>query len=343
MFTNVQEAEKISAYQDIKETLLAGERLDFEVAALDLFQIQYQHNPVYRQWCDHLDVAIKTVNSVDEIPFLPINFFKQKHLSIYKEAPDFFFRSSGTGGYGESKHGVYDADFYDKHSQVIFEKEYGKLSEYCVLALLPAYLERKGSSLVRMSQHFIKESNDPDSGFFLNDLKRLSVLLERKQAESKPCLLLGVSFALWDLAEQFPMDLSQIVIMETGGMKGKRKEILRQDLHHIFNQAFGTSMIHSEYGMTELFSQAYSKGNGLFKPAASMRVFARQLQDPFSYVAEGKTGGLNIVDLANLDSCPFIESQDLGRVSSDHTFEVLGRFDQSELRGCNLMIEKPTK
>lgn len=338
MFTNVQEAEKISAYRSLKQTLLDSEKLDFEAAALALFQLQYEHNPVYRQWCSLIGRNPNAVSSLNEIPFLPIDLFKGQKVSIHHAEPKLYFKSSGTGGYGQSQHPAYDLAFYEQHSLNTFESFYGSIKEYCVLALLPAYLEREGSSLVHMANHFIQESEDADSGFYLNNLSALAKQLAKKQQEKRKVLLLGVSFAIWDLAEQFPMDLSEVLIMETGGMKGRRKELIRGDLHEIFKQAFKSDAIHSEYGMTELFSQAYSKGEGRFYPPNSMRVFARQMEDPFSSASIGKTGGLNIIDLANLDSCAFIETQDLGRVYSDGSFEVLGRFDRTEVRGCNLMI-----
>jgi len=338
MFTNVQEAEKISEYQSLKETLLDPKKLEFEKTALEVFRLQYDHNPIYKRWCNLIKTKPESVKDWRDIPYLPIDFFKQEKLSIFSEEPPLYFKSSGTGGYGQSRHAAYDPDFYDAQTKLIFEEQYGPLDSWCILALLPAYLEREGSSLVRMAQEFIGISKDPDSGFFLNDLGTLARILKGKQKEAKPTLLIGVSFALWDLAEQFPMDLSGITIMETGGMKGRRKELIRADLHHIFKQAFRVENIHSEYGMTELFSQAYSKGAGLFVPPASMRFSAREMEDPFQSAAFGKTGGLNIIDLANLDSCAFIETQDLGRVYADGSFEVLGRFDRAEVRGCNLML-----
>ncbi len=338
MFTNVQEAEKISDYLALKQTLIKSEKLDFKEAALSLFNLQYKHNPIYRRWCDLLGQQPNKVKDLQSIPFLPIDFFKQEKLSIFQSEPETYFKSSGTGGYGQSKHAAYDLDFYDQLCQSIFEQQYGPLKQYCVLALLPAYLEREGSSLVRMAQHFIQQSGDEDSGFYLHDLDALAVQLSRKKQAGKKVLLLGVSFALWDLAEQYPMDLEGMVVMETGGMKGRRKEIIRSDLHRLFKEAFKVSSIHSEYGMTELSSQAYSSGNGRFSCPPSMKVFIREMEDPFSTAALGKTGGLNIIDLGNMDTCAFIETQDLGRVFKDGSFEVLGRFDRAEVRGCNLMI-----
>lgn len=338
MFTNVQEAEKISAYSYIKETLLESKKLDFEDLALQVFQIQAEHNPIYAQWLKLLGKSPSAVRQLEDIPFLPIDFFKSKRLSIFKEEPNYFFQSSGTGGYGQSKHAVYSEVLYDSITDQGFEAFYGPIKDFTVLALLPAYLERKGSSLVRMADRFIKASADEDSGFFLNDYAALAELLARKKQEGRKVLLLGVSFALWDLAEAFPQDLSGTIIMETGGMKGRRKEILRQDLHAILTKAFKVEAIHSEYGMTELFSQAYSKGEGLFRATDTLRVFVREMEDPFSWARVGKSGGLNLIDLANLDSCAFIETQDLGRKFEDGSFEILGRFDRAEVRGCNLMI-----
>lgn len=338
MFTNVQEAEKISAYSDIKETLFKGEKLEFESSALAIFQLQAQYNPIYAQWIKHLGKSPAQIKEVDEIPFLPIDFFKSQRLSLFKEEPTYFFQSSGTGGYGQSKHAVYSENLYDAICDRGFESFYGPIQDFTVLALLPAYLERKGSSLVRMADRFIRASQDEDSGFFLQDQEGLANVLKRKKEEGRKVLLLGVSFALWDLAESFPQDLSGMVIMETGGMKGRRKEILRKDLHQILREAFQVKTIHSEYGMTELFSQAYSAGEGLFECSQTMRVFIREMEDPFSWARKGKSGGINIIDLANLDSCAFIETQDLGRLHENGSFEILGRFDRAEVRGCNLMV-----
>lgn len=339
MFTNVQEAEKISAYRTIKETLFKAEKLDFEDLALQVFQLQAVHNPIYRHWLDLLKLSPEAVLKLEDIPYLPIEFFKSKRLSLFKEEPPYFFQSSGTGGYGQSKHVVYQEDLYDHLTDQGFEQFYGPVADYTVLALLPAYLEREGSSLVRMADRFIEASSDRDSGFFLHDLATLHDTLARKKKEGRKVLLLGVSFALWDLAEQYPIQIPNAVIMETGGMKGRRKEILRSDLHQILQKAFGTASIHSEYGMTELFSQAYSQGQGIFRPTATMRVQIREMEDPFALAKPGKTGGINIIDLGNLDSCAFIETQDLGKLYHDGTFKVLGRFDRAEVRGCNLMLQ----
>ncbi len=338
MFTNVQDAEKISAYGLLKETLLRGEKLEFEEMALAVFRLQAEHNPIYQRWIEYLGIEAKEVRRVKDIPFLPIDFFKSQRLSIFESEPELFFQSSGTGGYGQSKHAVYNLALYDQLCDQAFTSFYGPVKDYTVLALLPAYLERKGSSLVRMADRFISQSEDPDSGFYLDKLAALSDNLKDKKAQGKKILLLGVSFALWDLAEQFPMDLSGAIIMETGGMKGRRKEILRKDLHEILKEAFQVEEIHSEYGMTELYSQAYSRSQGLFETSSTMQVMIREMEDPFSWARNGKSGGINIIDLGNLDTCSFIETQDLGRMHSDGRFEVLGRFDRAEVRGCNLMV-----
>lgn len=338
MFTNVHQAIKLSDYGRLKNTILRTTELDFAKNALALFQLQAEHNPVYRRWIELLGINPKEIKEIDAIPFLPIDFFKSQELSIFKASAPEQFLSSGTGGYGASKHLVYDLDFYDQGCRQCFASFYPQGDQFFIAALLPSYLERSGSSLIRMAQDFINRSADPDSGFFLDNLAALAKLLAFKKKAGKPILLLGVSFALLDLAEAFPQDLAGSIIMETGGMKGRRKEMIRSDLHAVLKEAFAVDAIHSEYGMTELFSQAYSRGQGLFRSPAWMKVLVRQVEDPFSYTKKGKTGGLNIIDLANIDSCAFIETQDLGRVHEDGSFEVLGRFDRAEVRGCNLMV-----
>lgn len=338
MFTNVHQAIKLSDYGRLKNTILRTTSLDFDENALAIFRLQAEHNPVYRQWIELLGINVKAVKRIKEIPFLPIDFFKSQAVSLFSASAPEQFLSSGTGGYGASKHLVHDIDFYDRTCRAIFQSFYPQKDEFFIAALLPSYLERSGSSLIRMAQDFINHSADSDSGFFLNNLEELSAILARKKAAKVPILLLGVSFALLDLAETHPQNLEGTIIMETGGMKGRRKEMIRSDLHAILQDSFQVGEIHSEYGMTELFSQAYSKGQGLFKCPPWMRASARQLEDPFTAVPYGKTGGLNIIDLANIDSCAFIETQDLARVNMDGSFEVLGRFDRAEVRGCNLMV-----
>ena len=338
MFTNVHQAIKLSDYGRLKNTILRTTALDFAENALTVFRLQAEHNPVYRRWIELLGLNPAKVASIEDIPFMPIDFFKSQSVSLFSASAPEQFLSSGTGGYGSSRHLVHDIDFYDEVCRTIFKSFYPQKDEFFIAALLPSYLERSGSSLIRMAQDFINHSKDSDSGFFLDNLKELTTLLAEKKKAHVPILLLGVSFALLDLAEAYPQNLAGSIIMETGGMKGRRKEMIRSDLHDILKASFQVSTIHSEYGMTELFSQAYSKGEGFFECPPWMRVSARQLEDPFSPVKLGKTGGLNIIDLANIDSCAFIETQDLVRVNEDGSFEILGRFDRAEVRGCNLMV-----
>ncbi len=307
--------------------------------ALALYQFQARHNPVYARYHKLLGYDPQQISRVEEIPYLPIRFFKQRHVSVHPQEPTLYFTSSGTSGAATSRHAVYDPAFYLKGAQRHFEQRYGPLSQYAVLALLPAYLERQGSSLVYMAQHFIEQAGHPDSGFFLDDLQALSRVLTRMTAAGQPVLLLGVTFALLDLAEQFPQALGpRTVVMETGGMKGRRREMVRAEVHKILQEAFQLDAIHSEYGMTELFSQAYSQGQGLFETPPWMQVHIRRVDDPLSPARPGKTGGINVMDLANVTSCAFIQTDDLGRQHPDGRFEVLGRFDHAEIRGCNLMV-----
>lgn len=278
------------------------------------------------------------VLQITDIPFLPISCFKTHRVQTGDAPIALTFTSSGTTGATTSRHPIVQPDFYDKITISTFEKWYGSLENYCILALLPAYLERQGSSLVYMVERFIERSGHPESGFYLNDLERLALTLEKLASEPVRVLLIGVSFALLDLAERFPMDLSGVMVMETGGMKGRRKEITRFQLHEQLKNAFQVEAIHSEYGMTELMSQGYSKGNGVFQPAPTMKILTREISDPFAYTANGKTGVINVVDLGNLDACSFVATDDLGKVYANGDFEVLGRLDASDVRGCNLMV-----
>ncbi len=310
----------------------------FDELALEVFQFQALHNELYARYCALLGLEISSILSVGQIPFLPIQFFKNYTVKTgqWKEAA--IFSSSGTTGASTSRHPVRDLVFYKNNTVKGFRSFYGDPSNYCVLALLPSYLERTGSSLIYMAEHFIALSKYPQSGFFLKNTQELVKVLGEMQAAGIPVLLLGVSFALLDLAERFDLDLTKVIVMETGGMKGRRQELTREELHDELKRAFRTHAIHSEYGMTELFSQAYSKSNGRFHQSPTIRVFAREISDPFAPQAFGKTGALNIMDLANVDTCSFIATDDLGRVWEDGTFEVLGRLDNSDIRGCNLMI-----
>lgn len=324
--------------ENLKKAILTVTEQSFEQTTLELFQYQYQHNSIYKQFIDLLKIKPESINVIEKIPFLPISFFKNFEVKTGNWTPKTIFTSSGTSGQVTSQHFVKDLDLYEKITTQGFYHFYESIKNYSVLALLPAYLEREGSSLVYMAKYFIELSKHDNSDFFLYNYDALVQQLKHNQKENIPTLLLGVSFALWDLAEQFPMDLSKTIIMETGGMKGRRKEITRQELHGIFTHAFKTQHIHSEYGMTELLSQGYSKGEGIFYPSPTMKIFTREITDPFSMQKKGKVGGVNIIDLANIDSCSFIATDDLGKVYNDGSFEILGRFDNSDIRGCNLMV-----
>ena len=277
------------------------------------------------------------MKEVSDIPFLPIEFFKTHQIKTGDFEHEETFLSSGTTGANHSKHLVKDLSLYEDSYINAFKQFYGNIEDYCVLGLLPSYLERKGSSLIYMVDDLIRRSNHNESGFFLDNQAELIEILKKNVENNQKTILFGVSFALLDLAESYQIDLSDVIIMETGGMKGRRKELTRTELHAIYKNSFGVANIHSEYGMTELLSQAYSKGNGLFKTPRWMKVLIRDINDPFSYLQVNKTGGINVIDLANINSCSFIATQDLGKYSAEG-FEVLGRFDNSDLRGCNLLI-----
>ena len=310
-------------------------KISFEKRALRLFKEQSQKCLPYNQYLKLLKTDVESISSLAEIPFLPIQFFKTHSIIAKGKKPAIRFSSSGTTGMERSQHLVADLSLYEYSFRTAFELFYGDIEKYRFIALLPSYLEREGSSLIYMCEDFIKRTKHPQSGFYLNNLDELSEIIK----EDKPTILLGVTYALLDLAKLGPFQLNNTIIMETGGMKGKRKEMLKDELHQTLSNAYGVDLIHSEYGMTELLSQAYSKGNGRFSTPHWMRVFSRDIEDPFSLTNNGKTGGLNIIDLANIHSCAFIATQDLGRVYTDQTFEVLGRFEQSDIRGCNLLVQ----
>ena len=312
---------------------------EFLSHSLLTFQFQYANNKVYRDFCDYLNVNPKTIDSLEKIPFLPIAFFKSKKVVSSPKAPEITFTSSGTTGSLTSKHLVTDLSMYEASYLKAFQLFYGDIREYCVLALLPSYLEREGSSLIYMAEDLIKKSDHPDSGFFLNDYEALAALLQKLRKKGTKTLIIGVSFALLEFTERYPLQVDpNTVVMETGGMKGRRKEIIRQELHQLLKTGFGLPRIHSEYGMTELLSQAYSKGDGIFECPPWMKILIRDTEDPLQILDNGKTGGINVIDLANRNSCSFIATQDLGKVKSHGTFEILGRFDNSDIRGCNLMV-----
>lgn len=310
---------------------------DFEKIALAAFKYQYNQVAVYRTFCDFLHRNPNNVNRVTEIPFLPVEFFKQKTIIASDKISEITFNSSGTTGAITSKHYVADLALYETSFLTAFQEQYGAVEDYCILALLPSYLERGGSSLVYMADTLIKKSTHPQSGFFLNDLNTLAEILKHQEAAGQKTLLIGVSYALLDLIEQKTFNLRHTTVMETGGMKGRRKELIKKELHAHLSKGFGVKNIHSEYGMTELLSQAYSKRKGIFKCPPWMKVFTRETEDPL-HLINGKTGGINIIDLANVYSCAFIATQDLGKVFPDGSFEIIGRFDHSDIRGCNLMV-----
>ncbi|MFV0539665.1 MAG: acyl transferase [Aestuariibaculum sp.] len=311
---------------------------EFEDLALQIFRFQFENNRVYKSFCSLLYKHPSDVKCLNEIPFLPIQFFKSYKVLSSKVSVKTTFTSSGTTGSTTSKHFVTDLEIYKESFIKGFEHFYDSIENYVILGLLPSYLERNGSSLVYMVDAFIQQSKHGESGFYLHDLSTLKDLLVRLDSEGKKVLLIGVSFALLDLVEQYTFNLKNTIIMETGGMKGRRKELIREELHQKLKVGFGVSTIHSEYGMTELLSQAYSKGKGVFKCPNWMRVLTRDTEDALNVFTIKKTGGLNIIDLANINSCSFIATQDLGKVSVDGSFEVLGRFDNSDIRGCNLMV-----
>ena len=306
--------------------------------ALKVFRYQHENNKVYRDFCDFLKVNSQEVKSLQQIPFLPIQFFKSHEVVSNTNRPEQIFTSSGTTGLVNSRHLVTDVSLYEESYRKGFSEFYGDIENYVVLALLPSYLERTGSSLIYMVEDLINRSNNTDSGFYLDNHDELIQKLITLDESGQNVILIGVTYALLDLLEQQKFRLNNTIIMETGGMKGRRKEMIREELHNILCNGFGVSAIHSEYGMTELLSQAYSLGNGVFECPNWMHILIRDTEDALTYVNEGKTGGINVIDLANINSCSFIATQDLGKKNPNKAFEVLGRFDNSDIRGCNLMV-----
>lgn len=325
-------------FKNFSTRLHDPEGFDFEDMAMDLFHYQAKSNRIYRSFIEARGLEVEKVEEIHQIPFLPIQFFKS-HAVVCGEEADFnqYYSSSGTTGAVTSKHYVWSEGFYLENTRRIFEKEYGALSDYHVLALLPSYLEREGSSLVTMADFFIKESNSPHSGFYLYNYEQLVDKLLLLKEDHEKVLLIGVTFALLDLAEEKLPPMPNLIVMETGGMKGRRKEMVREQVHEILSRNLGVDRIHSEYGMTELMSQAYSHGFGKFSLPDTMKIFLRDTHDPFSQSTRSQ-GGINVVDLANFHSCAFIETQDLGRYDKEGNLEIMGRFDNSEIRGCNLMV-----
>ena len=310
----------------------------FEKIALKVFRFQYDNNLVYQEFCQFLNVDKSAVKSLKQIPFLPIQFFKS-HNVVSSTAPvEETFTSSGTTGMITSKHFVTDVSVYEKSFQLAFSEFYGNIEDYVVLALLPSYLERTDSSLIYMVEHLIKSTNNAQSGFYLHNYDELASKLIKLDKSGQNILLIGVTYALLDLIEKQNFQLKNTIIMETGGMKGKRKEIIREELHQKLCNGFGVASIHSEYGMTELLSQAYSFGEGIFECPSWMQILIRDTEDALTYIEDGRTGGVNVIDLANINSCSFIATQDLGKKYPNNSFEILGRFDNSDIRGCNLMV-----
>ena len=323
------------------EHLTLGVNEDFSALAMAIFRRQAIQNPLYAAYLGHLKVDEAKVKTTQEIPFLPISFFKSHVLKSGEFAETYIFESSGTTGSVNSRHYIKDVSSYLANAENNFREAYGDPSAYCFLALLPSYLERGNSSLVAMADHLIKLSQHPLGGFFLYDFKKLQSMLSQLESQGQAVVLLGVTYALVDFAEAYPMNLQHTIVMETGGMKGRKKELTRAELHAFLKSNLGVETIHAEYGMTELQSQAYSKGEGIFRPSSTMKVLLRSPDDPFDVWAAhenpGKTGAINIIDLANEDSIAFIATDDLGRFTGDGGFEVLGRIDNADIRGCSLL------
>jgi len=336
---------------------------EFDMLALEIFNLQAVSNKIYNEYLKILKIDPSTISTPEEIPFIPIELFKTRKIITGDVRPVLKFESSGTtgssGSLGSSErsdssgssgsagisvtsrsfHWIADPDLYVTSFTKCFSLFYGSPDKYCILALLPSYLERKNSSLVFMFNKLIRLSGHKNSGFYLDNLSELAETIKELESNGDSAILIGVSFALVQLAEKFPLHLKHTIIMETGGMKGRHAEMTREELHTILKEAYHVREIHSEYGMTELLSQAYSKGHGLFQTPPWMKIMIRDTYDPLTYLPAGKSGGINIIDLANIHSCSFIATQDIGKIVPSGGFEVLGRFDNSDLRGCNLMME----
>jgi phenylacetate-coenzyme A ligase PaaK-like adenylate-forming protein len=311
----------------------------FNEGALAVFNHQAKNCTVYHDYIGHLCINPSTVKHYKEIPFLPIGFFKTHTILSTTDNPAVVFSSSGTTGQTTSKHLVSDVSVYEESYNQAFHQFYGNPADSCILALLPSYLEREGSSLIYMIDDLLKQSRHPLSGYFLRDLDQLYISLQKLKKTRQKTILIGVTYALLDFVEQYQLDFPELIVMETGGMKGKRKEMVREELHNELSKGFGVKHIHSEYGMTELLSQGYSYGNGIFNCPAWMKILLRDTSDPLSLLQTKQSGGINVIDLANFNSCSFIATQDLGKIYPDGSFEVLGRFDHSDIRGCNLLVQ----
>ena len=312
---------------------------EFEALALIIFRHQATHCAVYADYIHHLHIDIDEVKSIHQIPFLPIGFFKTHPVLSDTRPIQITFSSSGTTGMVQSSHHVTDVKLYEQSYLQAFNQFYGNIEDYCFLALLPSYQQRAGSSLIYMVNDLIEKSKHPDSGYFLYNHDELFKTLSELKSANQKTVLIGVTYALLDFIETYHLDFPGLIVMETGGMKGKRKEMVREELHEQLKYGFGINSIHSEYGMTELLSQAYSLGDGIFNCPNWMQVLIRDTNDPLSLIAHGRTGGINVIDLANANSCSFIATQDLGKINPDGSFEVLGRFDNADIRGCNLLVQ----
>ena len=310
---------------------------EFVKICLQIYELQMDNNPIYSAY-SQIILKGEIPKKLEEIPFLPIEFFKTEQIICVTQKIEEIFLSSGTTG-NQSKHLVSDLSIYENSFLNIFQIFYGDITDYCILSLLPNYREREGSSLIYMVDDLIKRSKHPKSGFYLNNYKEVSETILELEKNGQKTLLIGVSYALLDLAKDYPMNLENTIIMETGGTKGKRKELLKEELHKILKEAFSLDSIHSEYGMTELLSQSYSEGDNIFKTPPWKKVLIRDVNDPLTILGKNRSGGINIIDLANIYSCTFIATQDLGRLHEDESFSVLGRFDNSDVRGCNLLVQ----
>jgi hypothetical protein len=334
----------INTYDNLRNRIFTVNEDNFETLSIEVFNYQYTHNDIYRKYCDLTIRDLSTIKSLHEIPFLPIQFFKTQEITTGNFEAEAVFESSGTTGSINSKHYVKDLNWYTKTFLLGFDLFYGNIEEYCILGLLPSYLERKNASLVYMVDALIKKSKNELSGFHLYDHKKLHEIIKSNEAVQQKTLLIGVSYALLDFAESFPMKLNNTIVMETGGMKGRREEMTKQDLHQALKDQFEVAEIHSEYGMTELLSQAYSFGKGIFSTPLWMKILLRSEDNPLqtfqSILKENETqrGVVNVIDLANIDSCSFIASEDTGINYSDGRFEITGRLNNSDIRGCGLMI-----
>lgn len=328
------------AVENIKELIFNINTPEaFEETALKVFRHQAANCDVYRLFLHHLHVDASKVNKVAQIPYLPIAFFKSHEVKSEAKPAEIVFSSSGTTGQVQSQHFVTDLSIYEDSFKRAFQMFYGNPEDTCILALLPSYQEREGSSLIYMVDALIADSKHPKSGYFLHNNEALYQTLVELKSQNQRTILIGVTYALLDFIEEYTLDFPGLIIMETGGMKGKRKEMVREELHEMLTAGFGVPAIDSEYGMTELLSQAYSYGNGIFNCPPWMRIVLRDTNDPLSLLKHKQTGGINVIDLANLNSCSFIATQDLGKMYPDGSFEVLGRFDNADIRGCNLLVQ----